>query len=48
MIRRLVEQNEAGAADMGETLWTLLAAEVWYQDVYLVRAAPPPAMAATA
>jgi asparagine synthase (glutamine-hydrolysing) len=48
MIRRLVEQNEAGAADMGETLWTLLAAEVWYQDVYLVRAAPPPAMAAIA
>jgi asparagine synthase (glutamine-hydrolysing) len=46
-IRELVEQNGAGSADMGETLWTLLAAEVWYQDVYLVRASPP-ALAATA
>jgi asparagine synthase (glutamine-hydrolysing) len=46
-IHRLVEQNQSGAADMGETLWTLLAAEVWYQDVYLPRMAPVK-MAATA
>jgi asparagine synthase (glutamine-hydrolysing) len=46
-IRGLVEQNEAGTADMGETLWTLLAAEVWYQDVFLVRATAP-ALAAIA
>ena len=46
-IRQLVEQNQSGEADMGETLWTLLAAEVWYQDVYLARSAPGP-IAATA
>jgi len=39
-IRDLLERQRAGAADLGETLWTLLAAEVWYQDVYLARATP--------
>ena len=33
-IRELFGRHQAGQADLGETLWTLLAAEVWYQDVY--------------
>ncbi|MFL5296751.1 MAG: asparagine synthase (glutamine-hydrolyzing) [Phenylobacterium sp.] len=33
-VRRLIDLNEGGGADLGETLWTLLAAEVWFQTVY--------------
>lgn len=33
-IRALLDAHFAGHVDAGETLWTLLSAEVWYQDVF--------------
>jgi asparagine synthase (glutamine-hydrolysing) len=36
-IARLLERHQSGAADLGETLWTLLVAEIWYQDVFTPR-----------
>ena len=36
-IGRLLESHLNGQTDASEALWTLLAAEVWYQDVYIPR-----------
>ncbi len=36
-IARLVQAHRSGRTDSSLQLWTLLAAEVWYQDVYLRR-----------
>jgi asparagine synthase (glutamine-hydrolysing) len=33
-INALVEAHQAGRIDANLELWTLLAAEIWYQDVY--------------
>lgn len=33
-IRGLLDAHMAGRVDAGEALWTLLSAEVWYQDVF--------------
>jgi asparagine synthase (glutamine-hydrolysing) len=33
-VRKLVDDHVAGKIDAGETLWTILSAEVWYQNVY--------------
>jgi len=36
-VRRLVDLHVAGKLDASETLWTILSAEVWYQNVYRPR-----------
>jgi asparagine synthase (glutamine-hydrolysing) len=36
-VRRVLDMHDAGVQDANLTLWTLLAAEVWYQDVFLSR-----------
>ncbi len=36
-IRRLADRHVRGEIDASETLWSLLAVEVWYQNVYLPR-----------
>lgn len=33
-VRKLVDDHVSGKIDAGETLWTILSAEVWYQNVY--------------
>jgi asparagine synthase (glutamine-hydrolysing) len=38
-VHRLLMSHDSGQADCNLELWTLLAAEVWYQDVFLPRAA---------
>ncbi|MBS0331877.1 MAG: asparagine synthetase B, partial [Proteobacteria bacterium] len=40
-IRRLLDEHQSGAVDASTSLWTLLGAEVWYQEVYLPRTATP-------
>jgi asparagine synthase (glutamine-hydrolysing) len=35
--RALLDAHDSGKIDAHRSLWTLLAAEVWYQDVYLPR-----------
>jgi len=36
-VRKLVDDHVEGRIDAGETLWTILSAEVWYQNVYRPR-----------
>ncbi len=36
-LARLLESHDQGRVDASNSLWTLLSAEVWYQDVYLAR-----------
>ena len=36
-VEQLLNEHESGAADANLQLWTLLAAEVWYQDVFIGR-----------
>lgn len=36
-IFKLIDAHRAGRIDANLTLWTLLVAEIWYQDVYLKR-----------
>jgi len=36
-VRKLVDDHVSGKIDAGETLWTILSAEVWYQNVYRPR-----------
>jgi asparagine synthase (glutamine-hydrolysing) len=36
-VRALLERHLSGEADASDALWTLLSAEVWYQDVFLAR-----------
>ena len=36
-IAKLLHAHDRGEIDAGETLWTLLTAEIWYCDVYLAR-----------
>jgi asparagine synthase (glutamine-hydrolysing) len=38
-VQRLLAAHDSGASDNNLELWTLLAAEVWYQDVFRGRAA---------
>jgi hypothetical protein len=33
-VQRLLAAHDSGASDNNLELWTLLAAEVWYQDVF--------------
>ena len=40
-IATLIERHQAGE-DLSEALWALLSVEVWYQEVYLRRAAEQP------
>jgi asparagine synthase (glutamine-hydrolysing) len=44
-VSRLLSQHLGGQADLSTSLWTLLSAEVWYQDVYLSHASNRPAVA---
>jgi asparagine synthase (glutamine-hydrolysing) len=37
IVDRLLSQHFDEQADLSTSLWTLLSAEVWYQDVYLSR-----------
>jgi asparagine synthase (glutamine-hydrolysing) len=46
VVTGLLESHMSGKADASETLWTLLTAEVWYQDVYKARLNAVPQMAA--
>lgn len=39
-IARLLDSHATGASDASAALWTLLSAEVWYQDVFRVRNSP--------
>jgi asparagine synthase (glutamine-hydrolysing) len=56
VVERLLRAHDGGEVDAGESLWTLLTAEVWYSDVYLPRrkrrmtgsSAPPKLRAVTA
>ena len=34
-VKALLRQHDAGSADVSASLWGLLSAEVWFQDVYL-------------
>lgn len=34
-VRRLLDEHASGAADHSLALWTLLASEIWYQEVFL-------------
>jgi asparagine synthase (glutamine-hydrolysing) len=34
-IEALIAAHDAGTVDANLTLWTLLASEIWYRDVYL-------------
>ena len=36
-VLELLRSHDTGEVDASEALWTLLTAEVWYRDVYLVR-----------
>lgn len=36
-VAKLLSAHDSGRIDAGESLWTLLTAEVWYTDVYLPR-----------
>jgi asparagine synthase (glutamine-hydrolysing) len=45
-IALMLEAHQSGAIDSSEALWTLLSAEVWYQDVFLSRAVTSPATSA--
>lgn len=36
-VKKLVDAHVSGQVDAGETLWTILSAEVWYQSVYRPR-----------
>jgi asparagine synthase (glutamine-hydrolysing) len=37
VVARLLRSHDSGEVDAGDSLWTLLTAEVWYSDVYLPR-----------
>ena len=37
VVERLLRSHDSGEVDVGDSLWTLLTAEVWYTDVYLPR-----------
>jgi asparagine synthase (glutamine-hydrolysing) len=41
---RMLDDHQDGTTDAGEALWTLLSAEVWYQDVYVRRLRERPAV----
>jgi len=36
-VRTLLQRHDEGTVDASESLWTLLSAEVWYQDVFQAR-----------
>jgi asparagine synthase (glutamine-hydrolysing) len=36
-VAALLDDHDSGRVDSAEALWTLLTAEVWYQDVYMAR-----------
>lgn len=36
-VAELLRSHDSGEVDVSESLWTLLTAEVWYRDVFLVR-----------
>jgi asparagine synthase (glutamine-hydrolysing) len=38
-VRKLLSDHDSGSVDLSAMLWTLLSAEVWYQEVYLRRTA---------
>ena len=39
-VNALLNAHDSGTTDANLTLWTLLTAEVWYQDVYRARSTP--------
>jgi asparagine synthase (glutamine-hydrolysing) len=46
VVAELLDSHMSGKTDASETLWTLLTAEVWYQDVYKARLKDVPQLAA--
>jgi len=44
-VRSLIDAHVSGRVDANLTLWTLLVAEVWFQDVFLPAQVKPGAAA---